>query len=274
MTNYEFKMLRDLIHRESRIFLGDGKKDFLRTRVEKRLKALNFRSIFQYYQFVTADNRGELDIFLDTVTINETSFFRNMPQFDLFHEKILPELTERKRREGRHRLTIWSAGCATGEEPYSIAMDVAATLPDTPRWEIKIIASDISLRCLETASRGRYAPERLKDVPDTYVSRFFKPVEGLYEMNESIRRFVIFDYHNLRHEHGLTDVDVIFCRNVMIYFSSGEQEEVIARFSKALNPRGYLLLGHAETLQGTSYNDSFKFLYWKNGTAYQKTIQM
>ncbi len=270
MTNDEFKILRDLIQRESSIFLSDCKKDFLKSRVERRLRALNMQSVFQYYKFVSDQSRDELDIFIDTVTINETNFFRNASQFDLFRGRILPGLIETKRRTGDYSLKIWSAGCSTGEEPYSISMEVLEAIPDLSRWNIKIIASDISLRCLDTASKGRYSSERLKDVPDKYITRFFNQAGEHCEIKDSVKRLIVFDYHNLKHDNGLTGLDIIFCRNVMIYFNIKEQRELIARFSGMLSTGGYLFLGHAETLQDTEENLDFKFIYWSKGAAYQK----
>ncbi len=269
MTDDEFKLFRDLIHKECGIFLHDGKKDFLRARVEKRLNALDMKSFFQYYRHINDNNRDELCIFIDSVTIHETSFFRNTPQFQMFREKVLPEITERKRKLRDYSLNIWSAGCATGEEPYSIAIDVSETVPDASLWNIKIIASDISLRCLDSASKGVYPRDKLKDVPEKYIAKCFRQVGEYYEVKDSIKKLVVFDYHNIMHENGLANMDAIFFRNVMIYFDIEEQKKIIARLLRALNPEGYLFLGHAETLQGIS-NGDLRFLYWNKGTAYQK----
>lgn len=269
MTDDEFKIFRGLIHKECGIFLNDSKKEFLRTRVEKRLKALNVGSFFQYYKQITGKH-DELWSFIDSVTINETYFFRNLPQFDMFREKVLPELIERKRRRRDYNLTIWSAGCATGEEPYSIAIEVAEAIPDAALWNIRIVASDISLRCLDIASKGRYLPEKLRDVPEGYMAKCFKQAGEHYEVKDSIKKLVLFDYHNLIHENGMTNIDIIFCRNVMIYFEVEEQKHIVARFARALSPEGYLFLGHAETLQGITSNGDFRFHFWNKGTVYQK----
>ena len=270
MTDDEFKIFRDLIHRECGIFLKDDKKDFLRARIEKRLNALSIKSYYSYYRFITcANNQEELYAFLDIVTINETSFFRNIPQFEMFKEKVLPELIERKRKLRDYNLNVWSAGCATGEEPYSIGIALAEANPDASLWNIKITASDISLRCLEIAGLGKYLPEKLKSMPEKYVLRFFKQTGEYYEVKDSLKRLVIFDYHNLMHENGLTNIDIIFCRNVMIYFDVEEQRKIIARFQKNLNAGGYLFIGHAESLNGFT-NGDFRYLYWNKGIAYQK----
>lgn len=269
MTDDEFKIFRNLIHKECGIFLNDSKKEFLRTRVEKRLKALNLGSFFRYYKYVTENNTDELCIFIDSVTINETYFFRNTPQFEMFRGKVLPEMVERKRMNRDYSLNIWSAGCATGEEPYSIAIEITEGIPDASLWNIRIIASDISLRCLEIANKGVYPMEKLREAPEKYMLRSFKQSGENFEVKDFIKKFVVFDYHNLKHENGLTNIDVIFCRNVMIYFDTEEQKRIVSRFERVLNKGGYLFLGHAETLNGMA-NGSFRFICHNKGTAYQK----
>lgn len=274
MTNDEFKIFRDLIHKECGIFLNDAKKDFLRVRIEKRMNAANKGSFYQYYKFITGENKDELLKFLDSVTINETYFFRNVPQFDLLREKVLPELIDLKRRHRDYTLSIWSAGCSSGEEPYSIAMELSEAIPDASLWNIKIIASDISFRCLELAAAGRYNQEKLSDVPEKYLSRWFKQDGDYYAVKDCIKKYVVFDYHNLQHENGMKDFDIIFCRNVMIYFNEEQQKHVVRRFTGSLNKGGFLFLGHAESLQGLTTNGEFKFHYWNKGTAYQKVAEL
>lgn len=270
MSSDEFKLFRDLIHKESGIFLNEAKKDFLKARIDKRLKVRNIGSYFRYYKLVTDNkNKRELYNLLDSVTISETSFFRNMPQFDLLREKVLPELVEEKRKIGDYNLILWSAGCATGEEPYSMAIEVMEAIADSPLWDIKIIASDISLRCLEVAQSGIYPKDRVKEVPERYLTKYFKASGDYYLVKDCIKRLVAFDYHNLKHQNGLTNVDIIFCRNVMIYFDIEEQKRIVERFRGILNRGGYLFLGHAESLNGLT-NGDFKLLFWNKGTAYQK----
>lgn len=270
MTTDEFNLFRNLIHNESGIFIKESRKDFLRARIEKRLREQNIGSYFRYYKHVTDyKNRKELFNLLESVTINETYFFRNMPQFEILKKKVLLDLLERKRKRGDFTLRIWSAGCATGEEPYSIAIAATETIPDISRWNLKIIGSDISLRCLEIAQSGIYHKEKLKDIPEKYLKNYFISTGEFYEMRDDIKRFVEFDYHNLKHENGIAEIDVIFCRNVLIYFNAEEQKRIITNFKRILNEGGYLFLGHAESLQGIS-NGDFKFVYSNKGAAYQK----
>ena len=277
MTDDEFRLFRDLVHRECGIYLKDSKKDFLRAKVEKLLASRNMAGSFSYYKLVTSQ-REELRAFLDAVTINETYFFRNTPQFEMLREKVLPGLIERKRSERNYCLGVWSAGCATGEEPYSIAMEILEAIPDSILWQIKIIASDISLKCLGQASIGAYPPDKLRDVPEKYSAKYFKQArpggeqarsEELFEVKDFVKKVVAFDYHNLMHENPISGVDIVFCRNVLIYFEPEEQKRVVERILKALKPGGYLFLGHAESLFGIA-NGDFRFLYWNKGTAYQK----
>ena len=274
MTCDEFKILRDLIHKESGIYLDENKQSFLASRTDKRLKVLNMNSYFQYYKYITGNNQNELKEFIDCVTINETYFFRNIPQFEMFREKVLPEVTGRKRMSREYNLVVWSAGCSTGEEAYSIAIELAESIPDAPLWNIKVLASDISLRCLDIASKGKYPPEKLRDVPEKYLSRYFRQNGEHFEVKEHIKKSVVFDYHNLHHENNFRDIDVIFCRNVMIYFPQDEQKQLVARFARALKFEGYLFIGHAESLQGITANGEFKFIYSNKGSAYQKVQEI
>jgi chemotaxis protein methyltransferase CheR len=270
ITDDEFKLFRNLVHTECGIYLNDGKKDFLDARALKRLRILGVSSFYSYYKMITSpENRSELYAFLDAVTINETFFFRNAPQFRMLREKVLPEIVEKKRRGKDYTLAIWSAGCATGEEPYSITMEVMEAIPDAALWNVRIYASDISLRCLELAQAGVYPKEKLNEVPEGYFSKYFRESDGAFTLKDSVKKVVVFDYHNLFHENGLSNMDIIFCRNVMIYFDEEGQKRLVNRFRKVLNQEGYLFVGHAESLQGIA-NGDFRFHYWEKGTAYQK----
>ena len=182
---------------------------------------------------------------------------------------ILPDVTRRE-RSSEKKLRIWSAGCSTGEEPYSIAMAVLDTVPYPDSWDIKIYASDLSLKALETAHRGVYSPEKAREtVPAETLARYFEPLGDDVRVIDSVRRRVVFDYHNLKHDNGMRGLDVIFCRNVMIYFDEEEQKRLVNRFYTCLAPDGYLLVGHAESLHG--WNMNFRFLHDNKGTAYQKS---
>jgi chemotaxis protein methyltransferase CheR len=269
LTDEEFRLFKSLIYEESGMFLAEAKKDFLENRLVKRMKATNMKTPYWYYRFLQNNRKAELLVLLDCLTINETSFFRNGPQFELFRNIILPDVTGRRKRDVRRKLRIWSAGCATGEEPYSIAMTVLDTVPYPDLWDIKIYASDLSLKALETAHCGVYSSGKVNEtVPAETMARHFEPRGNDVRVSSRVRKLVVFDYHNLKHDNGMRELDVIFCRNVMIYFDEEEQKRLVNRFHQCLAPDGYLLVGHAESLHG--WNMNFRFLHDNKGTAYKK----
>jgi chemotaxis protein methyltransferase CheR len=269
LTDDEFKLFSQLIYNESGIAIKDAKRDYLQTRLQKRLQASQFNSYYRYYKFVTDKTQGNRELLdlVDSLTINETSFFRNRPQFDLFVDLVLPEL--KKKRASNLKLRFWSAGCSRGQEAYSIAMSLLDHLELPNAWDIKILASDISLRVLESAQKGQYSEYEAGTVHPEYLKVYFDKVAGSFQIKPHVRKLVIFDYHNLKHDNGLVGLDVIFCRNVMIYFDADEQKRLIDKFHKSLAVGGYLFLGHSESLQGLS--DKFKFIYHSKGAVYQKT---
>jgi chemotaxis protein methyltransferase CheR len=344
LTNEEFRLFRNLIYEESGIYLKESRKDFLENRLVKRMNVTGMNSPYWYYRFLTERKKAELLILLDLLTINETSFFRNKPQLELFKNVVLPDVMNSRgvlQYAPLKKLRIWSAGCSTGEEPYTIAMIVMDAMNNAPPypplsatggfaeaksrggrgcyddWDIKIFASDISLTAIETASRGKYDGEKVRAVVDGYyIDRYFEKVstplchshesgnpekkqktgfpltdcgndaicsklrsrEGifseqkLYKVKAEVKKLVIFDFHNLKNENGLADLDVIFCRNVMIYFDIDEQKRLVNKFYKSLKPGGYLFLGHAESLHGMGTD--FQFIYEDMGTAYRKPLTL
>ncbi len=269
LTDDEFKLFSQLIYNESGIAIKDAKRDFLQVRLQKRLQANQCNSYYRYYKFVTDKTQGgrELLDLVDSLTINETSFFRNRPQFELFSEHVLPELKRKKSSD--LKLRFWSAGCSKGQEAYSIAMSVLDHLELPNAWDIKILASDISLRVLESAQKGLYSEWEAETVNPEYLKVYFDKVNSHYKIKPHVKKLVIFDYHNLKNDNGLVGLDAIFCRNVMIYFDRDEQRRLVEKFYKGLADGGYLFLGHTESLQGLS--DKFKFIYHNKGAVYQKT---
>jgi chemotaxis protein methyltransferase CheR len=268
LTDDEFRLFSHLIYNESGITIKETKRDFLQARLQKRLQVNRLNSYYRYYKFVTDKTQGQRELLdlVDSLTINETSFFRNKPQFDLFTNIVIPELKQKKAREKKIR--CWSAGCSKGQEAYSIAMSVLNTLKSPETWDIKILASDISLRMLDRAQKGLYSENEIETVRPEYQTEFFDKINGHYQIKPSVKKLVVFDFHNLKHENGVTGLDVIFCRNVMIYFDRDEQKRLVDKFQKSLADGGYLFLGHTESLQGLS--DKFKFLYLDKGAVYKK----
>lgn len=272
LTGEEFKLFKNLIYEESGMFLAETKKEYLENRLLKRMRATNMTTPYWYYRFLLANRKAELLVLLDILTINETSFFRNEPQFEMFRKVLLPDVIERRKRGIQKKLRIWSAGCSTGEEPYSIAMTVLDAVPYPEQWDIKIYASDLSLLSLETAHKGVYSSVKVLDtVPRGTIARYFDLQGDAYRVKEAVRNLVVFDYHNLKHANGMTGLDTIFCRNVMIYFDEEEQKRLVNKFYGCLGPGGYLLIGHAESMHG--WNMDFQFMHANKGTAYKKSSQ-
>ena len=271
ITDDEFRLFRDFIHEECGLFFADNKLAFLSSRIGKRLVAKSIGSFYRYYRYLKqrgTDQEQELLQLLDVLTINETSFFRNRPQFEVLERLVLPELFGRKTAAVEHGLRIWSAGCSTGEEPYSIAISVLEQLPTRQPWDVKIYASDLSLSAFERATSGTYPESKLRDVDRARQRRFFEPCPDGLRVRDEVRRLVIYDFHNLKHENGLGELDIIFCRNVLIYFDPDEQQKVVNKLIRALRPGGYLFLGHSESVRGMS--SELEFVHHRRGTAYKK----
>lgn len=269
LSESEFRLFRELIYEECGVSLGVEKRAFLESRLRRRMDELGVKSGSDYYRIITAPNSKsqELPTLLDSMMICETSFFRNQPQFDLLREIVLPDLVARKVKAGTRRLRVWSAGCSTGQEPYSTVMTLLDSLPDLDSWTIRVFASDLSFTALERAQCGLYRADQLKGVDPQCVARYFRQHDEYYVISDGVKKRVIFDYHNLKHDNGLRGLDIVFCRNVMIYFDSEEQRKLVNRFANCLVPGGFLFLGHAESLQGLSTR--FAMLHRNKGIAYR-----
>lgn len=269
ISDSEFRLFSDLIHEECGISLGVEKRSFLESRLRRRMDELGLDVPYEYYRRVmNADSRpNELPRLLDSLMICETSFFRNRPQFDLLKDVVLPEIVARKEKAGTRMLRVWSAGCSTGQEPYSAVIALLESLPDRDPWMIRVYASDLSFSALERAQAALYRPDQLKGLEPHCIEKYFQPEHGYYVIKESISKRVIFDYHNLKHDNGLRGLDIVFCRNVMIYFDTEEQRRLVSRFTNCLVPGGFLFLGHAESLQGLSTR--FAMLHRNKGIAYK-----
>ena len=249
--------------------IGAEKRTFLESRLKRRMDELGVRSGYEYYCLIKRpDGKSqELPALLDTLMICETSFFRNQPQFDLFKGVVLPDVIARKERNGTRMLRVWSAGCSTGQEPYSVVMAVLEAISQPELWSVRVFASDLSFTALERAQSGVYRADQIKNVEPYYVQKYFKKEGDHFVVADEVKRRVIFDYHNLKHDNGLRGLDIVFCRNVMIYFDSEEQRRLINRFIGTLVPGGHLFLGHAESLQGLS--NRFTMLHRNKGIAYR-----
>jgi len=253
MTDADFERFRGLINRSSGIFFDRSQRDLLCHGVAGRAKSLGARSLEEYYQRLTdtPGRENELKYLLDNLLIQKTRFFNNLPQFDALCLHIIPEIMRRK-AEGFRKLRLWSVGCSTGQEAYSMAMSVLDVLPDPHSWDIQILGTDLSETALEVAGRGIYSPAQLIGVDRLHRDRYFSKQENGYRVTQPMRQLVHFMHHNIVTDQLPVDYfgacDVVFCRNVVIYFNHPTARFVIDHFFDILNPGGYLFLGHSETL--------------------------
>ena len=265
LNDANFELYRALIYAESGITFTPTNRSILESRLKERLREKNVSDVKTYYDSIKQD-REELKGFLDSITTNLTRFFRNQAHFDALEKYVIPEIMNIKKVPGTIR--IWSAGCSTGEEPYTIAMLLSEILPKP--WTFDILASDISLKCLMTAKEGFYLESRIVGIPDNYLAKYFDKVDGGYKVHSDIQSKIKFDYHNLKNESGQRNFDIVFCRNVIIYFDEAAQTEVINRFWDSMSSKSFLFIGHSESLFGM--NTKFEFLKTEWSTFYQKNV--
>lgn len=249
-TTDEFRLLRGLVYEKSGLWLGEEKKPFVEHKAFRRMKALGVPSFYGYYVILNDEEKGgaELLTFLDDLTINETSFFRNRPQFNFFAEVVLPEIISRKRSDGSCRINIWSAGCSTGQEPYTISIILNEAIPDLRSWRVNILASDLSLSALKIAQAGFYPAERMEGLEAKHVESCFRRTGNGYTVCGDIRRPVRFIHQNLLSDIIETGFDAVFCRNVLIYFDDASKKKAIGHLYDSMEKGGYLLVGFSESL--------------------------
>jgi chemotaxis protein methyltransferase CheR len=256
ITDKEFGLFQALIHREAGIHLPPAKKELLMGRLGRRLRELGLKAYGAYYEYVMEAGHEELVRLLDAISTNETSFFREARQFEFLAQRVFPEW-KISRARGR-QIRVWSAGCATGEEPYSLAMMLWDHLPPAAGWDLEIRATDLSTRALERARAGIWALEKAEESPPSYLRAFMLkgkgPLGGMMKAGPRIRSIIEFERLNLNDDTypALGFFDLIFCRNVLMYFSAESRARVVERLLSHLVPAGYLFLGHAETLNGVT----------------------
>ncbi len=257
ITDREFAQWSALVRREAGIALGPSKKALLVGRLGKRLRALGLKNFTEYYRLVTESDPQEWVRALDCISTNETHFFREPRQFDFLERRVLPELRA-ARIARRNPIRAWSAGCSTGEEPYSLAMSLLEQFPTSSGIPIEIVATDLSTRALERAAEAVWPIERAEEIPParrkTFMLRGVGCQSGKMKAGPEIRGLVRFARLNLKDEvYSVGDpFDFIFCRNVLIYFDLPTRIHVVERLFDHLAPDGYLFLGHAETLNGVT----------------------
>jgi chemotaxis protein methyltransferase CheR len=270
MTKEEFRLIRDLVYNYCGIFFQDDVLYLLERRLNARLSEHSLSSFSEYYRFLRYNpKRGqELEKIVELLTTNETYFFREDYQLRAFSDELLPELV--RQRERLKRLRIWSAGCSTGEEAYTIAM-LILEFGKLRGWDVEVFANDISRKVIQVARKGIYGKSSFRSTDSYYLKKYFKEVDGGYQINEDVRSLVSFGQLNLLDDEMLqliSGVDVIFCRNVLIYFNKSARLRVIGTFFEKLNDRGFLLLGHSESLMNVSTD--FELVHLRNDLVYRK----
>lgn len=253
LSEKDFLCFSRLVYEQAGINLHQGKKELVRSRLGKRIKELGFQSFSQYYEYLVGDDSGnEILHMLDCLATNLTRFFREETHFHFLAETVYSEFQEAHGKGSENTLfRVWSAACSTGEEAYSIAMHAASHLG----WDFQVLATDISTKALEKAQKGIYPLSRTCEVPSWMLKKFFLkghgPRDGYVRLRPEIRSRVIFQRHNLMDPPPFQEeMDVVFCRNVLIYFDRPTQKKVAESLSRVLKPGGYLLVGHAESLNG------------------------
>src|SRR5262245_10145444 len=253
ITEPEFLRFRALVHAETGIALGDSKRQMVCSRLGRRLRFWGYTTFAEYWNHLRNDDPDgeELGRLINAITTNKTDFFREAHHFECLRSTVLPELAA---RSGPRRLRIWSAGCSTGQEAYSIAVTILGVLPRPGAWDARILASDIDTDVLATAKAGIYPAGDTTSVPAAAAGRLFEPSGhgGTVRVRDEVRRLVVFRRINLRTEPWpiRTLFDCIFCRNVVIYFDKDLQARLVSRLMDYLQPGGYLFLGHSESLLG------------------------
>lgn len=276
MTDSEFADLSKVIYERAGIHFPPTKKYVLESRLARRLEELEMEDFGQYIAFLTMGpyQSDEFQEMFNRITINETSFFRNEPQLEVFEKRVLPEMLEA--RKATKRLRIWSAACSTGDEPYTLAIMVHRTLGvRLADWRIEILGTDISERALEAAQAARYTEYSVRSLPPIVRQRYFKADGPYWTLDDTIRSMVSFDHHNLKDKVAAKRFgtwDVIFCRNVMIYFDDAMKSQVLRTFADLLAPDGTLFIGHSETIRPT--DASFEQLPIPHGFCYRRPMPL
>lgn len=272
MSTAQFEKLRAIIYERAGIHFPDAKKYVLESRLGHRLRELEIEDYDQYIAFLTMGpyQAEEFQEMFNRITINETSFFRNEPQLEVFERRILPELLEA--RKTVKRLRIWSAACSSGEEPYTLAMMVHRSLGvRLPDWRVEILGTDISEKALTTAQSGRFTSYSIRSTPTLAQKRYFRQEGPHYVLDPEIQAMVHFELHNLRDRLAAKRFgtwDVIFCRNVMIYFDDDMKQRVLRMFGEQLASDGTLFIGHSESIRGLDV--PFEALQIPQGFCYRR----
>ena len=283
----ELKLLQTLIYQECGMFFDERRMQFLQDRLQQRLKVCQLDSFYSYYLLLTCQQgRKELGALLENLSVVETSFFRIRPQLETFKKALLVEMLKRKQARKDYSLRVWSAGCSTGQEPYTLAILICDALAHynlhnpifretskpksvVPRpWDVEILASDINYSALLAAQQGAYSENQMETVDYSCRLRYFDKKGDRYVVKPELKSLVQFDFHNLKTVFLPLRNDFIFCRNVMIYFDAAEQRRLVEKFYYCLNPEGFLFVGHTENL--SELTTKFRRIHEGGATVYQR----
>ena len=269
LTEREFIKYRDIVYKEAGITLNDSKKALLQARLMRRMRALNISEFSEYYEYLMENYEDEKVNFINSITTNKTEFFRESRHFDFMMEQALSEFVEM----GRKEIKIWSAGCSTGEEPYTIAITLQEYFENKTKPVLKILATDIDTQVLDKAKEGIYRSDLIEDIPVEILKKYFyrgkAENDGLFKIKENIKNIITFSRLNLLDDPYPMkgQFDIIFCRNVIIYFNKETQEILFKKFSRYLADHGYLFIGHSENI--SSISDEFLLI---GNTIYKKKV--
>ena len=270
ITEEYLELFKEFIYNKSGIRFNLINQVILESRIQSSMKERNILNVEDYYKLISADKQ-ELKLFLDNITTNLTKFFRTESNFNLLKNKVLPiVLNNKKDAETIH---IWSSGCSTGEEPYSIAMTCLET-PNLYRNNVKIYATDISMQSLEVAKMGIYDKDKVSNISNEYLTKYFDEMpNGKYKVKDYIKNMITFEYHNLiTPNNRYLNMDIVFCRNVLIYFDNESVKLTVNRFYDILNKHGFLFIGHSESLFGL--DTKFKFNNIDDSIVYTKSEEV
>ena len=250
----DFKYISSIIAERTGIVLSDAKHDMVYSRLARRLRQLNLTEFSEYLSLIKSGDEKEILEFTNAITTNLTSFFREKHHFDFLRQKVLPEL---KRTKLDRRIRVWSAGCSSGEEPYSIAMTIRDVFPNLSGWDIKILATDLDTNMVQHASDGIYTEERVAGLDAKHSKKWVKRGKGdnsgSIRMSDELRNMITFKQLNLMDEWPISGpFDFMFCRNVVIYFNKETQRELFDRYANLVAERGHLFIGHSESLHKVS----------------------
>jgi len=267
-SDKEFKFISKLVGERTGIVLSDAKRQMVYGRLSRRLRQLKLSKFSDYCDMLTSGHEGELIEFTNAITTNLTAFFRENHHFEYLKKTVLPELIRKKSHT--KRLRIWSAGCSSGEEPYSIAMCVREALPRSAGWDVKILATDLDSNMVQRGKDGVYTAERVEGLTEARMKKWVKRGKGenadKVRMSQELRDLITFKELNLMHDWPIKGpFDFMFCRNVVIYFNKDTQRQLFDRYANLLADDAHLFIGHSESLNKVT--DRFNLL---GQTIYQK----